>query len=291
MPDPNRPHIGIIRRGQAPLHAPLQATISDRAPETALAKKRGPYIRDKNLKSAFKRLVRQGLSVATVRSQLEKAFPDAKLPSDRTIERWAAEYRKGQGNVPWQWMGKDGDNWVLDAQTAVFEFTQGEGFISEKEAEALKVIHGLVPNMPPLTAWLFCQDILDTPRQDVQRVFDCLGFARRVSAKGEIARETIEAHVASHVRRWGEWPLLAWVPNIDVATLYLRTACPYLSEERATRYAELSVIDSQFMFMQFLETEDGAAVYLGILSGGGFILSPSLEAALKAEDEARVSRT
>jgi len=257
--------------------ASIKATVSDTRSEMTPPKKRGPYIRDNKLKTAFKSLLRRGLSVATVRKQLQADFPDARLPSDRTIERWAAEYRKTQGDVPWRWAGKDGDNWMLDVQTAVFEFTQGEGFISEKQAEALKVIHGLVPNMPPVPAWFFCQEILDTPWQDVHHIFDSLGFARRVSAKGEIARETIEAHVASHVRRWGDRPLVAWTPNIDVMKLYLRIACPPLSEKRATHLAMETGIDRQFLFMQILEEEYGSAVLVAARSGGMVFLLPSAE--------------
>jgi hypothetical protein len=242
--------------------APLRATVSDRQPEITSVKKRGPYIQDKDLKAAFKNLVRQGLPVASVRKRLQEDFPGARLPSDRTIERWIADYQKARGNVPWHWTGKDADNWVLDVQTAVVRFTEGQGFISEKEAEVLKTIHSVVPNMPALPAWFFCQEILDTPKgQDLAHIFNSLGFARLTSAKDGIPPDVVEAHVASHVRRWPDRPLVAWAPDLDVATLYANLLGPHLAPEHnsgkeysATMWSDFER-DGQFVWLLIFEGE------------------------------------
>ena len=206
----------------------IQETIADRQPEMAAVKRRGPYIRDQKMKIFFKNLVRQRRSAAGIRQELRKKFPDApKLPSDRTMARWAAEAKKEQGDAPWEWTDKEGDEWVLQVQTAVLEHTNGETLISEKEAEYSKFVHRLVPRMPPLTAWFFAQELLSTPEGHHQHIMSSLSFARAISAKDDRWAQTLRAHVASHVQHWADRTLVAWVINGAVSDAYIEEVEAY----------------------------------------------------------------
>jgi hypothetical protein len=161
-----------------------------------------------------------GHSLETIRGYLSEKFNARRVPSDRTIARRIAKYAPPRA-PRWEWAGAEGDDFVLDCQTAAIQYTEGRaGFLTEEEAKKVKAVRGLVL-MPPLTSWLFAKEWAATG-DNAQHVVAGLGLARRFpQGVAEDAKEAIENHVAHHARRWLARPLMAWVRTAAAANMFV----------------------------------------------------------------------
>lgn len=150
-----------------------------------------------------------------VLAALKELFGDGVATLNRrTVQRWITE-RRGTPSEPWSSSLADAAEVaaVVPVLAAVLQQPDGAGFVTQAEAAWIARISRAVPLMPPLVVMHFTKDYVaigdETAHLDAS-----LAVALSVQPLGpdgfHLDGQAIKDHVALHVRRWINKPLVFW---------------------------------------------------------------------------------
>jgi len=145
---------------------------------------------------------------------------------------------------------------VMEALAIIIEESDGGiSDISRGQAAWIMKIKEAVPEMPTRVALRFAREYMSS--EDMAHLDVALAVARsavrRPSGEPDLDEGQIARHVALHVRRWMDQPLLVWAGSARAAQAYIREIGNHAS---LSRPGEESWFDSDF-FGRFIIEKAG----------------------------------
>ncbi len=186
-----------------------------------------------------------------------EAFSDRLLPNVRTVQRLMRPRRQQKARGA-EWRLADASpeeaRVVMEALATAIEESDGSiSDISRSEAAWIMKIKEAVPEMPTRVALRFAREYVSS--EATAHLDAALAVARRVvrgpSSEPNLDEAHIARHVALHVRRWMDQPLLVWAGSRTAAQGYIREIGRHAS---LSRPGEESWFDNDFLGRLIMET-------------------------------------
>lgn len=185
---------------------------------------RGPNL-DADVKVKMAELIAKGWSPYTIHQQLKKDFPDQRLPTERTIYRWAKARRPAQAAPGWDWKKEASKDaaLILEALGAAIAGSEGRiSTFSQEQADLILKIRRAAPNLPAATICLFAQEY--AAAKDTAHLDAALAVGQAIERDAGLTDAAVAAHVALHAGKWIDRPLVAFASSKEVAQKYIDKA-------------------------------------------------------------------